>query len=187
MMKRIFLAISAGRDPALIQRYDHIREILREEKIKWVKPGNLHLTLHFFGDTGVEEIRLLDRLLQLHTTGLQSFDLVFNGAGVFPGMRKPRVLWFGLTAPEGLDVLVEAVKEVLAEGGFALPDKPFSPHLTIGRIKWIGNRQRFAGLLEEYREKEISRLTVHEVCLFESILKPEGPEYRVMKRYRLEN
>ncbi|HHJ11192.1 MAG TPA: RNA 2',3'-cyclic phosphodiesterase [Bacteroidetes bacterium] len=185
-MKRIFLAIPVGQDDKLIHYYKKIRDMLQEEKIKWVKPENLHLTLHFFGDTGEEDIGRLNSLLSVRMKDLTGFDLVFNGAGVFPGVHRPRVLWFRVTPSEALNELVNAVEEVLIKGDFDLPDKPFSPHLTIGRIRWLENRQRFVRILGEYREKEIARLTIQELYLYESILKPGGPEYHVLHRYILE-
>ena len=184
-MRRIFLAIPVGQDPELVLHFNKIRENLQEEKIKWVRAENLHLTLHFFGNTGEEDIRRLDHLLTTHLLDFKGFVLNFNSMGVFPSIRKPRVIWFGLDKVATLDALVNRVEEVLQEGNFMLSDKPFSPHLTLGRIKWIEDRQHFAHLLEDYREKEISRLSVKEIHLYESLLKPDGPVYKIIHRYEL--
>ena len=184
-MKRVFLAIPMGDDPDVRKYYDVIRSSLQEEKIKWVKPENLHLTLHFFGDMEEEEIERAHRLFREYLSGLAAFDLVLRGVGVFPGIRKPRVLWFGVGAAEGLEALSGAVEEMLLAGDFDLPGKPFSPHLTIGRIRWIGERRGFEQLLSEKRDAEIVRQQVNEVHLIESVLHPEGPEYRSMYRYTL--
>ncbi len=184
-MKRVFIAIPAGNNEALKKNLHDLQKRLREEKIKYVAPENLHLTLHFFGDMEEKDIHRLNRLLTAHLNGLNHFELDLYGAGVFPGIRKPRVLWFGLTPTEALDTLAEAVEKVLLEGGFGLPGKPFSAHLTIGRIKWIEDRNRFIRLLEDYKDKTITRLHVEEVYLYESILKPEGPVYKELFRYEL--
>ncbi len=185
MIKRIFLAIPVSRNDGLTRHYKNLRDLLQGEKIKWVTPENLHLTLHFFGDTGEEEISRLHRLLSARMKDLPGFDLVFRGAGVFPGLHNPRVLWFGVTPSEALNDLAGAVEEVLIKGNFELPGKPFSPHLTLGRIRKFEDRQRLAQVLGEYREQKIARLTVRELHLYESLLKPEGPEYHVVHRYVL--
>ncbi len=185
-MKRVFLALPVGDDPAVRQHYDNIRMTLAGETIKWVRPENLHLTLHFFGDMEEGAIARADRLFRQHLSDLPSFDLLFRGVGVFPSERKPRVLWFGIDASPGLERLAGEVEDVLLEGDLPLPDKPFSPHLTIGRIKWIDHKDTLADLLDRYRDKMIARLPVREVLFFESILRPEGPEYKILYRYHLD-
>jgi 2'-5' RNA ligase len=186
IMKRVFLAIPAGEAPGLQEHYESFRDTLAEEKIKWVRLHNLHLTLHFFGDLTEEEIARADRLFREHFEGLTAFDLELRGAGVFPHLRRPRVLWFGVPVTDPLQALAGAVEEVLPEGDFNLPDKPFSPHLTIGRIKWIDHKDTLADLLDRYRDKMIARLPVREVHFIESILRPEGPEYKILYRYHLD-
>ncbi len=184
-MKRVFLAIPVGQEPAIGEFYEKIRGALATEKIKWVSPENLHLTLHFFGDLEEEAIARANRLFGEHLTRLPSFELTFRGAGVFPGLQRPRVLWIGTEPAALLDRLAETVEEVLVEGDFDLPEKPFSPHLTIGRIKWIGDRKKFAEMITGNRDRFVTRLRVEEVHLLQSILRPEGPEYRVLHRYGL--
>ncbi len=184
-MKRVFLAIPVGRDPGVMRFYEDIHDRLGREKIKWVRPENLHLTLHFFGDLEAAAITRADRLFREYLPLQDIFELSFRGVGVFPGMQRPRVLWLGTEPSPHLDRLAEVTEEVLVEGDFDLPDKPFSPHLTIGRIKWIGDRRNFSGVIEENRDRTISRLRVEEILFLESILRPKGPEYRVLHRYSL--
>ena len=184
-MKRVFLALPAGDDPGIREHNGSIRASLAEETIKWVRPENLHLTLHFFGDMEEEALARADGLFRQHLRDLPAFDLVFRDAGVFPTEHRPRVLWFGVAANAALDRLAEAVGDVLLEGDLPLPDKPFSPHLTIGRIKWIGDRRGLGPRRQKYKGEEIARLPVGEVHLIESILRPEGPEYRTLYKYRL--
>ncbi len=184
-MKRVFLAIPAGEAPGLRDHYKRIRDTLAEERIKWVRLHNLHLTLHFFGDLDEEAIVRADRLFRKHLKDLTAYDQELRGAGLFPDVRRPRVLWFGVPVTDPLQALAGAVKDALREGGFALPDKPFSPHLTIGRIKWIDHKDTLADLLNRYHDKMIARLPVKEILFLESILRPEGPEYRPLFRYKL--
>jgi 2'-5' RNA ligase len=186
-MKRVFLAIPVGDDLLVRTPYEEIRASLRGEKIKWVRPENLHLTLHFFGELEEEAVMRADQLFRSHLAGLGAFDMELRGAGVFPGLRKPRVLWLGITVVKELEDLVATVEEVLLEGDFELPDKPFSAHLTLGRIKWIDDRENFTRVVEDHCDRKIARLPVREVHLMESILRPEGPEYKVIQRYMLRN
>ncbi len=184
-MKRIFLAIPVGENEEVAGHLEKLRKALSDEKIKWVKPEKLHLTLHFFGDTEEKDIERVDKLFENYLAGLPAFDLHFAGAGVFPGLRKPRVLWFDIEPSERMDGLAEAVTDVLIEGDFALPDKPFSPHLTIGRIKRINDQSRFRNVLNDFRDRDIASIEVREVHFIESLLTPVGPVYKTMKKYML--
>jgi 2'-5' RNA ligase len=104
--------------------------------VKWVRAENLHLTIKFLG--GVDEGLLLGEIGEsLKAAALRrgSFKLTFKGVGCFPDVRRPRVVWVGVDAPDeffGLHADIEAAMEAL---GFKREGREFSPHLTLGRVR----------------------------------------------------
>lgn len=184
-MKRTFLAFPVETTVPLLHNLEKIRDELSGEKIKWVKPENMHLTIHFFGDTTDDDILLLHQHLEKFLIGLPAFELNINSAGIFPGIKRPHVLWFGLIPDGGLTEAVERVLSVLQKEGFNLPGKPFSPHLTIARMKWISDKPHLIEVLDSYKNREITKLRINRIHFYESRLTPEGPLYRVIHSYSL--
>src|SRR5215470_17261032 len=101
------------------------------------KADQLHFTLAFLGETG----KLDDAIAAAQTVNAPSFDLAIAGRGAFPNERRPRVLWLGVS--DGAQPLCDVAGQLctaLRGRGFALEDRPFKPHLTIGRVKPGGDR-----------------------------------------------
>lgn len=147
----------------------------RTRGIRWVPPGNLHLTLRFLGE--VDEVRIpdLSRAIDLATAGIPPFTIRTCGVGAFPGMGSPRVLWVGLEGDlESLLKLQRRVEEELVGLGLPGEDKPFSPHLTVGRAL-RGTRAWVKGPLQGLDPPQEMR--VHGVHLMKSVLSPEGAVY----------
>lgn len=104
--------------------------------VKWVDPQGVHLTLKFLGN--VEEVRLprLAEALGRAVAGISPFRLRTGALGGFPSPRRPRVLWVGLEGDlETLQALYQAVEEALAPLGFPREGRPFTAHLTLGRVR----------------------------------------------------
>jgi len=154
--------------------------------IKWVARENYHLTLKFLGeirDNQVKTVKMvIDRVLKKH----KQFFLVMRGTGSFPpGQNRMRVIWSGVAGGEALSGLQRDLEESLEKEGFPREDRPFSPHLTIGRAKIPENQERLRKELEKYSQKEFGSMLVSEIILFQSILRPEGPEYRIISKHNL--
>lgn len=146
--------------------------------VKWVDLANLHLTLKFLGNTPEEKIPLLTEALRAAAADTKPFALQLEGIGTFPRTTSPKVLWVGVHhGTESLLKLAEAVEKTCVDLGFAAEDRPFSPHLTIGRVL---SRNHLAPLIKQLQlaifcgktRAEISHLT-----LFRSILSPKGSIY----------
>ena len=103
----------------------------------------------------------------------------------FKIFRDPRVIWIGIENSEKLVNLFNAIKTGLDDTGFKTEDRPFRPHITIGRIKFLKNPAVTRTEIEKYRETEIQKVAVREVILFESILKPAGPVYKPVGIFKL--
>lgn len=158
---------------------------LEREKIKWVALNNLHITLAFMGDTDEKIIPALSEELRKITSAINRFSFCLKGAGVFQNLRNPRVLWIGTENTDLLKNLYDGIYSVIGKYGFKPEHKAFSPHLTLGRIKIISNTDRLKKLLQEYENRSFQDVPVNEIIFYESILRPEGPVYKVIDTFVL--
>lgn len=145
--------------------------------VRWVKPQAMHLTLRFLGDTAVSFLPQLQAAMDGAAGAQTIFELSTAGFGCFPNCRRPRVLWAGLA---GDLTAVQALKldldERLAPLGWPPEERPFSPHLTLGRVKDSRN-------LQDQRwpaDVPVLSLPVTALHLIRSELQPEGPRYTVL-------
>ena len=150
--------------------------------VKWVAPERMHLTLRFLGDTPVERMDELSAGLDRVAAQHKPFTLTLDKLGCFPHERKPRVIWAGVRGDVAQACALRAsLDEMLQTLGWEPGEKSFQPHLTLGRVK----EQRASIDLPWGREVAGARTTVHEVTLFESVLRREGPLYIARHRSRL--
>lgn len=138
---------------------------------RWVPAEQLHLTLAFLGE--VEENRageLSERLALIHTP---PFQLNFSGTGCFPNRRRPRVLWAGLEPHPRLMHLAAGVHGAVLACGIPLEERPFSPHITLARLKFPAAREVDA-FLDMAQKPKLPAFPVREITLFQSRLTPHG-------------
>jgi 2'-5' RNA ligase len=184
-MKRIFIAVKVDPGQALIRIHASLKSLLGGEKINWTDPANMHLTLAFLGDTEDELIKVVSIMLKKVCTGFGGFRFDLTGAGVFRNYSEPRVIWAGIESNERLSQLHYKITIGLKDAGLRFEERKFSPHLTLGRIKSVSNPEVVRSALERYHDVKIQEVDVKEVILFESILKPTGPVYIPLGRFKL--
>ena len=186
---RLFVAVHL--DPALRPAVEAMRRQLVEawprgqELVKWVEPHNLHFTLKFLGE--VEEARLQGVLAALRVVEASApFRLQLVGLGAFPRPRGARVLWVGVgEGAAQLSRLAARVEDALGPLGFPREDRPFSPHLTIGRLRVPAHHPELEAVLGRKSDVEIGSQSVQSVELVQSVLRRPGPEYTVVRSYPL--
>ncbi len=166
-----------------------VRETLRKtqetfrvatSRVSWVRPSGMHLTLKFLGNIEERMIPEIGKRVRRVCLDRAPFPIRVAGLGVFPDQRRPRVLWAGVQ--DGADRLMEIVRTLdpfLAELGFPRSKRVFHPHITLGRIKEIRDRQRFSHLLEKNRGMNAGIVTVDSLRLIESRLHRDGAVYDV--------
>lgn len=106
-----------------------------DEMVRWTLANQIHLTLKFLGDVDSASLGDLEVALRRGCRGAKPLNMEAVGVGTFPNLRRPRVLWVGL---EGDLVPLAALQERIRHEteAWCLPeDKPFSPHLTVGRVR----------------------------------------------------
>lgn len=182
MTQRLFVAIEIGDGErrALGRIQSRLRRLL--PSVRWVKPDTIHLTLRFIGDTEESRVGNAADALACAAAGCAPFDFTLRGVGAFPDARRPHVLWVGVEDPGGsLAALADRLNARLAAAGFPPEDRPFSPHVTIGRL-----RDRAGGdcgsALSPLHDEPAARARAAGVCLFRSELTPAGPIHTVLYR-----
>lgn len=142
---------------------------------KWSRPEGRHLTLKFLGET--EQVDAVTSALEHAVVGHRPFEARFAEVGGFPSLRRPRVLWVGIDrGTEEAVSLAGDVEAALAPLGFAGEQRPFHPHLTIGRIRRPSRIPDVPSVEVPSQVFEVSGIT-----LFRSQLHPHGARYtRVM-------
>ncbi len=150
--------------------------------VKWVGPGAMHLTLKFLGEISEDKVGTVGALLERFAGTHRPFPMKLKGTGTFPpgGGMNARVLWAGVVEDPGLMELQAGLEDELEKAGFPREDRPFHPHMTLGRVKSPEGLERVLREIERYRTVDLGQMTVARLAFFQSILKPSGPEYRVL-------
>jgi 2'-5' RNA ligase len=182
---RAFIAVEIA--PEIIQRITAAIDRLRPDirGIRWVAPANIHLTLKFLGDIDESQIEAIGDALSESLRPFPRCTINAKGLGVFPSVKRPRVLWVGLHGNQ-LISLAANVASALAPLGFMLEEQSFTPHLTIGRWRQTDGADRsLEQALSKWRDFEFGPSPVDEVILFQSVLKPTGAIYTRLNVFAL--
>jgi 2'-5' RNA ligase len=179
---RAFIAVELPPEihKAIESKTAPIRAALNASLIRWVPSANIHLTLKFLGDVSPANLEMLSQMLTVEVAKHQVFEMEFEGLGAFPNPRRPRVIWIGIQAPAGLEALQHRIEAAAATMGYPPDKRPFSPHLTIGRVKQKVNAagmQKIRSALEENQVGSLGTTLVTAMHLFKSDLKPTGAVY----------
>ncbi|HET9951540.1 MAG TPA: RNA 2',3'-cyclic phosphodiesterase [Candidatus Eisenbacteria bacterium] len=152
--------------------------------VSWVKPGNFHMTLRFLGDLGESGVARLGDAMARGAEGATAPVAELGGIGAFPSLERPRVLWVGLArGGDELLALGRRVNAAIDAAGFERADKPFRPHLTLGRV-----REGARGLeaLRGYAPPPAPPAApLDRIVVMKSDLHPSGSRYTALREVRL--
>ncbi len=149
--------------------------------VKWVDPYSIHLTLKFLGSIPVDRIGEITRAMEEAAQGIPPFHLEVRDLGVFPSLRRVQVAWVGISGQ--LDKLVQlqqGIESNLARLGFTSESRPFTPHLTLARVRdraSLEERQRFGQLIASTKFETVHAIEVDAISLMRSQLTREGAIY----------
>jgi 2'-5' RNA ligase len=179
----VALRMSAQVESAIAEVVEPLREL--RSGVRRVRSANLHLTLRFLGDA-VERNQLmaLDKSLKEIAMQTAPFLLIARGTGAFPNLDRPRTIWIGLVS-EDLIRLARQVEDAVAKAGFAPEGRPYSPHLTIGRVRDLHGWQRIRRMLRESSTQNFGSVLISEMILYRSILGGEASQYDALAQYPL--
>jgi len=181
-MLRTFIAVAVPCPAAL-------RPVIRSlgemgNAVRPVSPDNLHLTLKFLGDTPAEQVEEITGILTESAAGVAALEFDLVGVGAFPRPQRPGVVWAGVERGEPLVTIAERLAKRLKKLGYRKERRPFSPHLTLARV-----RQKPPQLLFDLFDKQsatpFGSIPVSEITFFQSELRPEGSKYTVLASVEL--
>lgn len=156
--------------------------------VKWVEGENFHLTLYFLGEVPPDLLPRVQGALSEAGAGVPPFTLKLEGVGAFPSLARPRVIWVGARGGEELLRLQQQVAAGLTPLLAGAQDsRPFSPHITLGRVRSPRNLSALSRLLQEHGRESVGEQRVTGFSLVESQLFRSGPVYTRVAHYSLGN
>jgi 2'-5' RNA ligase len=178
---RVFIALDTPPSVkrALVLLRDDIAR--RTHDVRWEASGKLHCTLQFLGDVEPSAIVPIERGIARAASVIPPFALSYSGVGFFPDRDRPRILWVGITDPGGnLERLQERISVSLSPLGFPRDERPFHPHVTLGRIKGTPAPGRLIDIVKTCTF-EHPLVSVPAVEIMQSVLTPRGSEYTLLR------
>lgn len=177
---RCFIAVEVD-SPNVLEALVRIQSGLKGtgSNLKVVERENIHLTLRFLGDVNeglLEEIKAVISGLRF-----DPFQMKLEGIGVFPNVKRPRVIWVGIT--QGVVELTEIFQELepsFVDLGFKPERRGFKPHITLARVRSGRNRTQLVQEVFSYQDERFGDFKVDRVRLKKSVLTPRGPIYTTL-------
>lgn len=184
-MKQVIRAFIAIEIPSATQhKLAEIVQTLKKEipsgAVRWVNAENMHLTLKFLGDVSIANVSLVEDIISAEAIQIQPFTMSIGELGAFPNPKRARVLWVKVVAPQELNVLQRAIESQLVHLGYNAEERPFTPHLTLGRVNrnvTTNDLNQIAQVLQQHPVGFIDVVQVNSINLYQSELKPGGAIY----------
>ncbi len=167
------------KDQTILDKIISFQEDLKFANIKFVERENIHFTLKFFGDI-TEEMK--ENLIEImEKVELEPFKISIEKAGAFPKIQFPRVLWVGVG--EGTDEMVQLYNQLnplFVKLGFK-KERPYSPHVTVGRVRTGQMKAQLIKKLNEYKDFKFGTTIIKSYQLKKSVLTRKGPIYEILR------
>ena len=187
-MTRTFIALEMNED---LQR--HLNGVIRQvaqvlPDVRWVNAMGVHLTLAFLGELDDEQLASAEQAAETVAQRHHPFSYSLSHLGVFGSQRAPRVIWMGIDEPTGALIAVHrALQQELIQHGFEVDSRPFSPHLTLARVKSplkTDEQQQLQRLLSKEQANASKQYTAHALHVVKSELLRSGAHYTVLHEYK---
>lgn len=147
----------------------------------WVREAGFHLTLKFLGEVDSTQIASIISCMVATAQHCHPFSLSLAGVGVFPHESNPRVLWVGARdVTRDLQHLQRTLDARLMQVGFPAETRPFTPHLTLARVKRVIRRGELLATVKAHHETVLGQIDVDQMELIESQLNPTGARYSIV-------
>lgn len=181
-MLRAFIAIKLPVElqNAISRSIGQLKKASGNSCVRWVPEENIHLTLNFLGDVPPSNVDLIKQMLSAEANKHPRFQISVGRLGAFPNSKRPRIIWLGVEAPPELAVLQREIESGAARLGYPPEDRPFSPHLTLGRVRENISKSELTALCASLESTKIGVLgtpQVESIHLFKSDLLPSGAVY----------
>lgn len=191
-MLRAFIAVElpAEIQQSLVQVTNQLMQQLAGIPIRWVPVQNIHLTLMFLGDVSAANLQLVKDNLAAEAVIHHPFDISIGKTGVFPSLQRPRVIWVGVEAPSELMAVQSGIEHRMTHLGYSREERPFSPHLTLGRVSRSINPMEMRNISQVIQSSQVGFLgvaRVNQLHLFRSDLRSDGAVYTKIQTVMLPN
>ncbi|MEL7642501.1 MAG: RNA 2',3'-cyclic phosphodiesterase [bacterium] len=158
--------------------------------LRWVDPGNIHLTLTFLGDTPLEKITQVAALLADAAVSQVAPVVQFNSLGAFPNAARMRVFWLGLHPSPAINDVYTKVNLACKKCQLPYDDRPYVPHLTLARVPDTFSqveRSLASALLQQHSPFGEVPVVLKKLVIFKSDLKPGGAVYTPLHIFTFNN
>ncbi|MCX5781474.1 MAG: RNA 2',3'-cyclic phosphodiesterase [Elusimicrobia bacterium] len=148
--------------------------------VRWIAKDNFHLTLKFLGEVREEKVDKINSAISDIAQNVQPFKVLFSELGAFPDLKYPRIIWVGVK--EGsteLKGIAEKIENSLLPFGFEKEKRPFSCHLTVGRVKSFKTKN----ISFEKIDTDFGSFVLERIDLMQSFLEKSGPGYKCLKSF----
>ena len=182
---RTFIAIDTPETVTKVALSLHSSVKVNPKAVRWVRKENIHITLRYIGPTAPGEVEKINHLLS-EIVGLNSdFSLNVFGTGCFPKKERPRILWLSIDGDVAkLKLLVEMINSEMDQLGYPQEERDYSPHITIGRIRYP---QKITPDVTDFLSAQYEPISwnIPKIILYQSELLPSGAIYSILGTHNL--
>ncbi len=181
---RTFIAIPLPEEcrHRIRQVQDQMRSF--DADVRWTAIPSIHLTLKFLGEIDPASLPQLVAALR-QGASLTGFPVTIRGLGAFPDLRNPRVIWCGIEGATDRLAMLQAAIETSCEAlGFKREERPFRPHLTLGRVQGKKKLQPLMDYIRIGTGPEHTFRADH-FNIYQSVLSPRGAIYTALEKIDL--
>ena len=168
----------------IIEITAYFQSKLPPAQIKWVEPDHMHLTLKFMGETPHDKLVQIKQSIHQVISIFPSFEIEIKALGMYPNNQRPRVIWLGINAENYLILLHNQLDQALKGEGIKSDRRPFSPHLTIGRVRRNADQEsiiQIGKILSQFKIASLGSIKIDEILYYQSVLTPQGPIYTILQ------
>ena len=183
---RLFIALSLSEKQK--NELHRLQQSLKShlEGVKWVNPEGMHLTLKFLGEVEPARIAAIVEAMKEASPAVEPFDFSFGGGGAFPSPQKARVIWAGLRGEVGKAVaLASSLEAALGKKGFPAETRDFSPHLTLGRLRYPLPGEKINKFMAEMQTFATEHSRARAMTLCQSRLSRQGATYSIIQQIKI--
>jgi len=149
---------------------------------RWVRPEIAHLTVVFLGETSPNKVREIEKILKEASSQISPVGLWLDKIDRFPSPTRAKIIHLLLKGELGkLNTLSLKIQKSLKNKKIYFDQKPFVPHLTLGRLK---KPQNLNGSLSKIKIPRL-KFFINQLNLIQSTLTPQGPIYKTLASFEL--
>jgi len=173
-MPRIFVSVPVNNAHDLEPLF---RDLARVRGVKTSPAYQLHITLCFIGEIPEEQVETVNGIVESAVKGVRKGRISLKGVGCFPTPKRPKIVWAGVESEIPLSQIAGEISMKLDAAGIPHDDKPFKPHITVGRVQGTPD---LTTLVNKYRTTEFATFLCRDVMVMSSELRPEGARHKIV-------